>query len=520
MAFYRLNVPFRDKDAAKALGARWYAEDKYWFYKGDELPEGLRRWYGEGQNLVKIDDGSSRLVDPETGEIIENELPFADDADHEQRALNPITFSNNSGYEEYKSVSEINTMVHQIYNSTNEFRIVHVKGEVTNFDGKKGRNYYFAIKDEESLLQCFMWESTAQTALRFKLEKGQQVAIIGSLEFYREQGKTQLVVSHIENIGDGQANLMYLRLKAKLQAEGIFDDAHKKSIPKHPTTVGIITSKDGQAIKDICKVAQKRNPYVQLVLYHVNVQGVNAVATITKGIKVLDEMGLDTIIVGRGGGSDEELLVYNDERIVRLVYEADTPIVSAVGHEGHWTLIDHVADKRCATPSEAAEETIPNIMVDIERLQLISKAIKDNMQSRLEERLLVLKALQAKLEQNGPVHKYKEKSDKLNSLISMMRLNMQSAYESKAEKPNILLESIRQNMMMAYDLRCHRLEVLLTKLNGLSPTAKLINGFGYITKDDKAVTDIEMVSPGDSVSVRIHNGRFTAEVKKVGSDND
>lgn len=478
MAFFKLNVPFKDKDEAKEFGAKWYSEDKYWYYSGDELPEGLRRWYP----LYKPVDGKEGVyLDTETGEII-----------GDSSEITPVNNETvNDLYAKYRTVSEINRMISDIVNATNEFRAILVKGEVTNFDGKKGRHYYFAIKDDSALLPCVMWDSTAAYALKFKLEKGQQVAIAGSLEYYDAQGKAQLIVSTIENIGDGEANLAFIKLKAKLEAEGLFAPERKKSIPKHPEQVGIITSKNGQAIKDICKIAEKRNPYVQLILYHVNVQGVNAVSTIVNGIKTLDGMGLDTIIVGRGGGSDEELNSYNHERIARAVAEAKTPIVSAVGHQGHWTLIDFVADKRVATPSEAAEETIPDVMTDISRIELLKNTIRDRMKAIIENRRLLIKSTLSDIEKNSPQNRLNENKDRLKHFSELMDMNIRSAFQK-------------------YN---NRFEVLLAELNGLSPTAKLVGGFGYVTKENKPVKNVADVKPGDDINIRMHDGDITATVK-------
>jgi exodeoxyribonuclease VII large subunit len=478
MAFFKLNVPFKDKDEAKKFGAKWYSEDKYWYYSGDELPEGLRRWYP----LYKPVDGKEGVyLDTETGEII-----------GDSTEITPVNNETvNDPYAKYRTVSEINRMISDIVNATNEFRAILVKGEVTNFDGKKGRHYYFAIKDDSALLPCVMWDSTAAYALKFKLEKGQQVAIAGSLEYYDAQGKAQLIVSTIENIGDGEANLAFIKLKAKLEAEGLFAPERKKSIPKHPEQVGIITSKNGQAIKDICKIAEKRNPYVQLILYHVNVQGVNAVSTIVNGIKTLDGMGLDTIIVGRGGGSDEELNSYNHERIARAVAEAKTPIVSAVGHQGHWTLIDFVADKRVATPSEAAEETIPDVMTDISRIELLKNTIRDRMKAIIENRRLLIKSTLSDIEKNSPQNRLNENKDRLKHLSELMDMNIRSAFQK-------------------YN---NRFEVLLAELNGLSPTAKLVGGFGYVTKENKPVKNVADVKPGDDINIRMHDGDITSTVK-------
>ena len=485
MGLYKLSVSFSEKDLVKAYGARWDALNKTWYYLGDTLPKELERWYKAPQNSESTDTMPKNSFDNE-------DLP--------------------EKYKDYRSVTEVNRLISDKYSHITEFYDILVKGEVTNFNGKKGAHYYFDIKDDNSLLPCRLWDSVANEALKFELEKGQYVAIAGRLEFFERSGQTQLIVREIANIGEGQSNLALIKLKAKLQSEGLFDVIHKKPIPKHPENVGIITSKNGQAIKDICKVAKKRNPYVQLVLFHVNVQGVNAVNTIIQGIKVLDGMGLDSIIVGRGGGSDEELNVYNDEKIVRAVFEAATPIVSAVGHEGHWTLIDYVSDKRVATPSEAAEETIPDVMADIKRIELLRKALQDNMSGLLNNKKLLLENRLAVLMKNSPQNRLKEKSDRLELLTEGLNGSIKLIYQRYKGLPDEYLEKIRLKVNNAFDKRNHRLEVLLTELNGLSPTAKLVGGFGYVTKDGKPVKSKDDVTKGDSINIKMHDGDISADV--------
>lgn len=508
MGLYKLSVSFNEKDLVKAHGARWDALNKTWYYMGESLPKELERWYKAPV--------SNENAQPETTKSIENlDLP--------------------EKYKDYRSVTEVNRLISDKYAHVPEFYDILVKGEVTNYNGRKGAHYYFDIKDDNSLLPCRLWDSVAAEVLKFELEKGQFVAIAGRLEFFERSGQTQLIVREIENIGEGQSNLALIKLKAKLQAEGLFDVIHKKPIPKHPENVGIITSKNGQAIKDICKVAKKRNPYVQLILFHVNVQGVNAVNTIVQGIKTLDGMGLDSIIVGRGGGSDEELNVYNDEKIVRSVFEAKTPIVSAVGHEGHWTLIDYVSDKRVATPSEAAEETIPDVMTDLKRIELLRKALTDNMNGLVKNKKLLLENRLAVLMKNGPQNRLRENKDRLKHQEELLSLNIKAVYKTYLDALNILeqdinsnikliyqrfknmpdeyLEKIKQKVNMAYDARKHRFEVLLTELNGLSPTAKLVGGFGYVTKDGIPVKSKNDVNAGDSIKIKMHDGDISATVK-------
>lgn len=465
---FKLDVPYREKDQAKQYGAKWNYKEKYWYYEGEELAEGLQRWY----------------QDPEAQETA-SIMPAMD-----------IAVKNEMGtdlYADYKTVSQINDMILRKFYDTKEFQFIMVKGEVTNYSGHKGGHYYFTLKDQDAQLHCVMWASTAQAMLKFTLEKGQMVAIVGDLDYYRAGGRTHLIVRRIVNIGDGAANLAFLQLKAKLRAEGLFDPEHKKSIPKHPKKVGIITSKDGQAIRDIYKVAHKRNPYVQLILYHVKVQGKDAVATIVKGIQYMDQLGLDSLIVGRGGGSDEELKAYNEEAIARAVFAARTPIVSAVGHEGHWTLIDDTADKRVATPSEAAEETIPDLMAEVRRLQLLQEKMLLNIQNALNERKVLLENRMAVMEKYNPERILKEQQKRLSLAENLLHQNMQRIFEEKK----------------------HRYDVLLANLNGLSPTAKLVKGFGYITLNDQPVTRIQDVEPGDQVKIKIHDGEMLTKVLEI-----
>ena len=470
---YRLNVPFREKDEAKALGAKWNWEGKYWYCNA--LTDGLKRWYDGPED----GDSDSAVSEQPQGSATTTKIL---DTGKESSPDDP--------YAKYKTVSEINYLITDQFEMNPAFRNILVKGEVTNYKGPNAGNYYFHIKDEKSLLSCILWRSTASSALKFQLEAGKQVAIAGSLNYSEKSGKTNLIVRQIADMGAGEANLKYLELKAKLEAEGLFDPEHKKPIPKFPEKVGIVTSMNGQARNDIEKVAKKRNPYIQLILYHVNVQGVNAVSTILKGIKVLDEMGLDTIIVGRGGGSDEELIAYNDEAVARAVYEAKTPIISAVGHEGNWSLIDYVSDKRAATPSEAAEEAVPDIMSTIHRLEQLRRGINDNMRSRLNERKLLLQTQKAKLEGHDPVRILKERKEKLA----------------------VLSDGLKQRIQVILEAKKSRCKVLITELHGLSPTAKLVRGFGYIATEDKPVVSVDDVKTGDPVTIRIHDGQINTTV--------
>lgn len=454
---YRLNVPFKEKDDAKSKGARWNGE--FWYCT--ELTEDLRHWY-EGEETPRVN------------------------------TENAVSSNINGPFSNYKTVSEVNKMIMDSFDATECFKTIMVKGEVTNYKGKpddKG-NRYFSIKDDKCLLSCILWKSMADQILKSEIKVGQKVALTGRFKYYDEKGTGSLHVNQIADMGTGEANLRYMELKAKLEEEGLFAIEHKKAIPKFPEKVGIVTSKEGQARKDIEKEALKRNPYIQLILYHANVQGKNAVKTIKEGIEKLDTMGLDTIIVGRGGGSDEELIAYNDESVARAVFNAQTPIITAVGHEGNWALVDWVSDKRVATPLEAAEEAIPDVMTVIKQIRQLEKNISDNMHRALENRKHRLETQTAKLKGNDPVRKLKERKDKLENLS----------------------EGLTQKIHMIFEKKKNRYNVLLAQLNGLSPTAKLVKGFGYISVDDKPVTSISNVHINDELDIRIHDGHIVTTV--------
>ena len=411
---YRLNVPYNKRDEAKRYGAKWNFGEKYWYCS--ELTDDLRRWYEGAETEQKT--------------VLKTNTEKTGDA-------------SNDPYANYKSVSEVNKMIMESVDETACFRTILVKGEVTNYRGAgSDGQHYFSIKDDKCLLSCIIWKNDARNILHFPLESGKKVALIGRLKYYDKRGTCALHISQIADIGAGEANLRYLELKARLEAEGLFAIEHKKLIPKCPKTVGIVTSKNGQARKDIEKIALKRNPYIQLVLYHVNVQGENACRTIREGIERLDNMNLDTIIVGRGGGSDEELIAYNDEAIARAVYNAETPIISAVGHEGNWALIDYVSDKRVATPSEAAEEAIPDVMTMIKQIQQLEKNITDNMHNALEKRKLRLSTQEAKLKGNDPVQKLKERKDKLANLSEGLAQKMNMIFQKKKSTFSVLLAQL------------------------------------------------------------------------------
>ena len=501
---YRLDTPYREKDEAKALGARWDPLGRYWYYETDgEIPAVFMRWDPTAVSQ-KREDGTAKAGNThETADAAAAADPMAD----------------NKEIDVYKTVSEVNSLIRNCLLSSPVLQHILVKGEITNYSGhRKGQHFYFSIKDTAGeLLNCFMLESVGDQLIAGGLEmkNGEQVAITGNIDHYGKGAKISLMVRRMTGIGAGSMSLALLKLKEKLEVEGLFDEEHKKPIPRYPRNVGIVTSMSGMAIKDIMKVAGKRDPYVQLTLYHVSVQGKDAESDIVRGIETLDRMGLDSIIVGRGGGSDEELMTYNAESIARAVYAAQTPVISAVGHEGHWTLIDLVADKRVATPSEAAEEAVPDVMRDVRRVREQERLLAVNMRHCIDRRRAYLKAICATLEKNSPENVLNNRLNRLSVAGELLARTMQQLFEDKKQRYERLAGDMKAEINEIYASRLRRFELTAVRLHGLSPTARLVKGFGYISHGGKPVSGVDDIRKDDEVQITIHDGTINTRVTGV-----
>lgn len=390
------------------------------------------------------------------------------------------------------SVGQVNNYIKNIITQDYMLKSIAIKGEVSNCKYHSLGHIYFSLKDETGSIPGVMFKGNAVTGLNFTLEDGQSVVVSGSIGVYERDGRYQFYASKIKLDGRGKLYEEFERLKLALNEEGLFDFDIKKPIPQFPKKVGIVTAKTGAAIQDIKNIAKRRNPYVQLVLYPAKVQGDGAADTIVQGIKTLDAMGMDTIIVGRGGGSMEDLWAFNEEKVVRAIYEAKTPIISGTGHEIDITLSDYAADLRAPTPSAACELAIPDVMTTIAKIHDIENNLKIHLENKLSLYRLRLDNCASRLTLLNPVSRLKQQNQYLADLYDRMKLAMHSKYDD----------------------RCHSLELLTAKLNGLSPTAKLVNGFGYISVDDKPVVSVSGVEKGDTIKVTLHDGDVYATVDK------
>jgi exodeoxyribonuclease VII large subunit len=390
------------------------------------------------------------------------------------------------------SVAQVNSYIKNMFLSDARLSRIYVKGEVSNCKYHSSGHIYFTLKDGNSAMACVMFASYRH-GLAFTLADGQGVVVGGEISVYERDGRYQLYAREISLDGAGALYAEYERLKMKLYEEGLFEHDDKKPIPMYPAKVGIVTASTGAAIQDIMSIARRRNPYVQLILYPAKVQGEGAAATIVKGIRTLDKMGVDTIIIGRGGGSIEDLWAFNEEIVVRAIYEANTPIISGTGHESDTTLADYAADLRAATPSAATELAIPDIRATLDTLESIVGRFNRIIWNKVEQYRLYLKNYDSKLQRLSPQSRLREQQQYLASLQDKLQMLVQ--------------DRMRGNQ--------HRLEVLTERLHGLAPTRKLINGYGYVTKDRKPVTEVSMVKDQDEIMITLLKGNIHATVTGI-----
>lgn len=392
------------------------------------------------------------------------------------------------------SVTQINTYIKRMFQSDYALRRISIKGQVSNCKYHSSGHIYFSLKDEGSQISCVMFANARYDGLKFELEDGQEVVVDGNISVYERGGSYQLYAQEIRLNGIGELYVAYEMLKQKLYEEGLFDHEKKKPIPKNPKKIGVVTARTGAAIHDIISTAKRRNPYVQLILYPAKVQGDGASDTIVAGIKALDQYGVDIIIVGRGGGSIEDLWAFNEEKVARAIYEVQTPIISGTGHEVDTTIADYAADLRAATPTAACELAVPDIREVMEGI--INREY--TLRTLLKQ---VVRRYQMKLQQYQIT---------IANFDPRFQLQEQKMHLAELEEQ---IHAVMKNKMTDYQ---HKLELYTKELHGLSPTAKLINGFGYIEgSNGEPVTSVKKVMEGDRISLTISDGTIITKAEQI-----
>ena len=391
------------------------------------------------------------------------------------------------------SVGQVNAYIKNMFAQDFMMRNICIKGEVSNCKYHTSGHIYFTMKDVSGTLNAVMFAGNRR-GMKFVMKEGDNVIVTGSVEIYERDGKYQLYAREIELDGAGNLYLRFEALKRELEEMGMFAKEYKKPIPKYVRRVGIVTAPTGAAVQDIRNIATRRNPYVQLILYPALVQGDGAVESIVNGIRALDQLGVDVIIVGRGGGSIEDLWAFNEEEVARAIFECETPIISAVGHETDTTIADYVADMRAPTPSAAAELAVFDYRLIKEQFENYKHRMDQVMGQKVQFTRLRLQQLEAKMHRLSPESKLRENR----------------MYIAKLEQS---LEQFMQQIMMN---RRHKVALLAERLEGVSPLRKLSRGYAYVTNDaNKAVTTIEEIKEGDGLTIHFLKGKVKAEVTEV-----
>ena len=394
------------------------------------------------------------------------------------------------------SVGQVNTYIKNMFAQDFMMQRISVKGEVSNCKYHSSGHIYFTLKDAVGTISAIMFAGNRK-GLSFPMKEGDKVIVTGSIEVYERDGKYQLYAREIALDGAGNLYLKFEALKRELEEMGMFAPEYKKPIPKYIRRLGIVTAPTGAAVQDIRNIARRRNPYVQLILYPALVQGDGAVNSIINGIHALDALGVDVIIVGRGGGSIEDLWAFNEEEVARAIFECETPVISAVGHETDTTIADYVADMRAPTPSAAAELAVFDYQAALERQQRLQAQMERCLKQRAQNAYLRLREYQTRLRYLSPELKLRERRKLAADLEEKLSGRMEQILKGKR----------------------HELALLSGRLEGMSPVKKLSQGFSYVADESgHAVTDASAVSVGQQLTVHLLKGRLQAEVTEVETD--
>ena len=393
------------------------------------------------------------------------------------------------------SVSQLNRYIKMNFDADENLANIFISGEISNFTNHyRTGHLYFTLKDDSAAVRVVMFNSSAKR-LKFMPEDGMKVIARGRVSVYEASGQYQLYVDDMQPDGIGALNLAYEQLKEKLQKEGLFSELHKKPLPPYPEKVGVITSPTGAAVRDIINVLGRRFPYAEIVFCPVLVQGEGAHLQLTDAVNLFNsERAADVIIIGRGGGSIEDLWEFNDEGLARAVYNSEIPVISAVGHETDFTICDFVADMRAPTPSAAAELAVP----DANELQYALSALKNrmflNVSSGIADRRSRLEYLTSKGALKSPDEMLSNRSQRLDTAFS----KMMSSYENRIGGKKVEFISAA------------------TALSKLDPMSVLMRGFAFVSdKNGKNVYSSQALAKGDKINVRFHDGSAVCEVKEI-----
>lgn len=392
----------------------------------------------------------------------------------------------------YLTISQINEYVKMRIDSDANLKKIFLKGEISNFKNHTRGHLYFTLKDDNSRLSAVMFQSSA-SGLKFTPEDGMNVLVEGRLSCYPAQGTYQIYVDKMEMDGLGNLYLEYEKLKKKLSEEGLFDESRKKPIPRYPSKIGIVTASTGAAIKDILSTIKRRYPVCETILFPSLVQGSGAAPDIVKQINKAQEYDLDVLIVGRGGGSIEDLWAFNEEIVARAIFDSKIPVISAVGHEVDFTIADYVADLRAPTPTGAAEMAVPVLSDVISNIDNLKIRLRENILKTLKQSELRFNKVKDSFILSNPLAMYEVKEEKLNNYINILNKYINDILVNKRHKLNIDLNSLKL----------------------LNPVNIMEKGYSLVKIDDKIISKSEDLKVGEKIDIKLYKGEVIAEVKEI-----
>lgn len=396
------------------------------------------------------------------------------------------------------SVKQVNAYIRNMFAQDYMLRRIYVKGEVSNCKYHSSGHIYFSLKDESGTISCVMFAGK-RSGLSFAMKDGQQVIVLGSVEVYAKAGSYQLYADEIRLDGEGLLYEKFMQLKRELQEMGMFDPVYKKSIPAYVKRVGVVTAPTGAAVRDIINVSHRRNPYVQLILYPAKVQGQGAAQSIVNGIHALEQAKVDVMIIGRGGGSIEDLWAFNEEIVARAIFECEIPIISAVGHATDESISDYVADMQVPTPSAAAEMAVYDYRIIDNALLEYQSKLRSRMTQKLRIYRLQTEALQSKLSRLHPGYRLMDQRRQLMELEEKLDTGM-----------SLKLQKYR-----------HKLEVYIERMKGLSPLLKLEKGYAYVEDaKGRSLRSVKNIKTGESLKIHAADGVVLARVQKILEEKD
>lgn len=416
--------------------------------------------------------------------------------------------------DKYISVSQLTRYIKFKIDNDPNLGQVFLKGEISNFKAHTRGHYYFTLKDETSRINAVMFSSQVAKC-PFRPEDGMKVLVTGRISVYEVTGGYQIYVQEMIEDGVGNLYIQFEQLKKKLAQEGLFRPECKKPIPKFPHRIGIVTADTGAAIRDILSTIQRRWPYTETILFPSLVQGASAAPSITRQIKKAQEYDLDVLIVGRGGGSIEDMWCFNDEEVARAIYQSDVPVISAVGHEIDFTIADFVADLRAPTPTGAAEMAVPNKQDVIKYLSQLSLRLRHTMKKEIltkQEKLTVLKESHVL---KNPVSLYEMKEQKFDALFERLPFAMKGILSRERNRFATVSQKITYTIDKNLLFQKHRFEKAWNRLDVLNPLLTIGRGYSIVRKENKIVSSIQDFREKERLEIEMKDGKVETEVLRI-----